>query len=83
MGVSVLSTDSQNSGHKTSQFAATFLLQRLSVQKGKIFANSDKDILWISPIWSTTENQALADLLQVLFLLKVTFLKENSSSVSF
>ena len=41
------------------------------------------EVIGSSPIWSTTENQALANLLQVRFLLKVTFLKENSSSVSF
>jgi len=31
------------------------------------------EVIGSSPIWSTTENQALANLLQVLLLFKVTF----------
>ena len=47
MGVSVLSTDSQNSGHKP-----VCLLLHFST-KGKYLDNSDKEIPWISPSWST------------------------------
>lgn len=52
MGVSVLSTDSQNSGHKPVCLLLHFCYTDYQY-KGKYLDNSDKEIPWISPSWST------------------------------
>ena len=45
------------------------------------------EVIGSSPIWSTNENQALTNFIASAFSfagdLQVTFLKENSSSVTF
>ena len=57
MGVSVLSTDSQNSGHKPVSLLLHFCYRDCQYKKVNNLANSDKDILWISLGWSTNRFQ--------------------------